>query len=216
MNSELKFPYSFEERRLLIQDGIFYLPNHFHDFTSFSFSGWGKIFKNDHPIIIEYCSGNGQWISQKAIEHPQFNWIAVEKQFDRAKKIWLNKKTHNIENLFIICGEGNTFTHQFIESNTIDEVYINFPDPWPKTKHAKHRIMSEIFKNQLHRILKNSGKVVIATDDLPYLNKSLALMNSAFFLKDLIENPSTYGNSYFSTLWQSKGRKIYYAEFSKR
>lgn len=214
---ELQRPFFFTDRKIVFQDEVLFIPEYYSDFHTYIFPSWSQIFGNNHPVVIEYCAGNGKWIIEKAKSQPNTNWVAVEKRFDRVKKIWLNKKNHSLNNLFIICSEGNTFTTQYAPDDTIDRVYINFPDPWPKTKHAKHRIMHEAFKQQLHRILRKDGKVILTTDDRNYLDKSIALMQgSSFLLDQLIEDPKFFGDSYFSTLWQNMGRKIYYAEFGKR
>lgn len=217
MKLELKRPFSFSDRKILIQDDVLYIPNFYKDFSNFFFPSWFEIFKNNHPIIFEYCSGNGSWICQKAIEYPEKNWVAIEKKFDRVRKIWLNKKRYSLDNLFIICSEGNTFTTEYTPNESVERVYINFPDPWPKTRHAKHRLMHEDFKKQLLRILLPNGKVILTTDDERYVKNTISLMEgSTFFLEQFIENPKSFGDSYFSTLWQTMGRKIYYAEFGKR
>lgn len=212
----LKRPFLFRDRKILLHDEVLFIPEYIMDFSSFTFPSWSEIFMNDQPIILEYCSGNGKWIVEKAQVKPHINWVAIEKKFDRVQKIWTSKKNLKLDNLFIICSEGNTFTTAYAEANTIDQVYINFPDPWPKTKHAKHRIMQAGFIKQLHRILRDQGKVIFTTDNHLYLKQSIALMQTSFVLDQLIENPQCFGDSYFSTLWQNMGRTIYYAEFSKQ
>ena len=72
---DLKAPYSFKERRPCIQDRIFYVPTYYPRYEEFTFSSWQELFGNEHPVHIEYCSGNGEWILGKAESNPEINWV---------------------------------------------------------------------------------------------------------------------------------------------
>lgn len=82
--SDLRIPFTWQERRPIILERFFYLPP--CDEALYDPS----IFTERGPLAIEYCSGNGEWITRMALQQPQFQWIAVEKCFERARKIWLN------------------------------------------------------------------------------------------------------------------------------
>ncbi|HEY4831009.1 MAG TPA: tRNA (guanine(46)-N(7))-methyltransferase TrmB, partial [Waddliaceae bacterium] len=159
----------FKERRPLLEDQVFFVPIHYTGYEHFTLPDLSIYFGNDHPVSVEFCSGNGDWIIEKAKLDPSKNWIAVEKRFDRVKKIWSKLKNHHLSNLLIVCGEACTFAHYYLLSDKIEEVYINFPDPWPKMKHAKHRLMQSIFLDELSRILMPGKKVTVVTDDFSYL-----------------------------------------------
>src|SRR3984957_20943969 len=106
--SNLKAPFSWDECKPMIQDRIIYAPQTFHPTEELLFPGWNdpSLFGNDHPICIEYCSGNGLWIAEKAEANPEINWIAVEKKIMRVKKIWSKIRNLNLKNLIIVCGEA--------------------------------------------------------------------------------------------------------------
>lgn len=222
--NDLKPPFSWHQRHVLVLDHVFYVPEYYTDYAQFQFPGWSDpaIFGNAHPVHVEYCSGNGDWIAQKAAENPDVNWVAIEKQFDRVRKIWAKLKNRNLKNLLILCGEGIAATSHFLPTESVEEIYVNFPDPWPKARHEKNRLVSPPFLKQAERILKNEGGVTLVTDDVGYCEWTIKQFMHAesflphypepFFTTDLPE----YGSSYFETLWRSQGKEIHYLRFNKR
>ncbi|MGH2612303.1 MAG: tRNA (guanosine(46)-N7)-methyltransferase TrmB, partial [Rhabdochlamydiaceae bacterium] len=127
----LKFPYTWEERRPEIRDGVFFIPDYYDQHKKWELPGWEVIFGNTNPVVIEYCSGNGTWIAEKARDKSK-NWIAVEWRFDRVQKIWSKMKNKKLDNMFIVCGDAQIFIREYLKDKSIDGVYVNFPDPWPK------------------------------------------------------------------------------------
>ena len=213
----LKFPCTWEERKVVIQDSVWFIPEYYDAFESFTFPGWEEIFENKNPVMVEYCSGNGAWIIARAQAFPHLNWIAIEMKFERVRKIWSKMKNLGLSNLVIVCGEGHTATSQYFPKETISEIFINFPDPWPKRAHAKHRIIKAPFVAEMARILVPGGKATLVTDDPDYSAIMMEAMGgNANFQSTLYttENPS-YGTSYFDQLWRSKGKQIRYHQYAR-
>lgn len=173
------------------------------------------------PVVrIEYCSGNGDWIVQKAKDNPNILWVAVELKFERVRKIWAKRENSKLSNLFIVYGEAFDSSHHYFEDSIFDEVYVNFPDPWPKRRHAKFRLISEPFVKELSRTLKNEGVINLVTDDFNYADQSI----KEFLKQELVplfsnpyysSNISDYGSSYFKSLWEEKKRSFYFSKFQK-
>lgn len=115
------------------------------------------MFGNSRPIVIEYCSGNGQWICNQAKNNPHLNWVAVEKRFDRARKIWGGLHRENLTNLIVICAEAVVYTRYYMPRSSVSELYVNFPDPWPKLRHAKHRLIRSEFLKEVEKTLISGG-----------------------------------------------------------
>ena len=213
--SDFKIPFGWEERRPVFLEKSFYLPPALEEHGErLDFS---RVFAIDRPIAIEYCSGNGHWILNQAQMHPQINWIAVEKDFERARKTWLKIVRSGLDNLFLVCGEALTFTRHYIPDSSIAEVYVNFPDPWPKRRHQKHRLIQKAFVDELARIGFFNLAATVVTDDVDYSQQVIEAFSSwrsAFGKEPFVtEWPDGYGLSTFSELWHSKGRKIRYHRF---
>lgn len=223
-SQELRYPHSFEERKPALHEGVLFVPKHYYQHQEWPMPTLAspEIFGNEHSVCIEYCSGNGQWICQKAAENPAINWIAVEMRFDRVKKIWARRKKMGLNNLFIVCGEAQTFTKYYLKDEVISSVYVNFPDPWPKDKHSRNRLFQEPFISDISRVVKQGGTTTVVTDDEVYSHQVITEMTQCPRWKATYPEPyylnewpdGEYGYSFFEELWLSKGKKIRYMQFT--
>lgn len=220
---DLKHPFSWDQRKIFLNDRVLFVPDYLESYEAFQFSGWehSDYFGNHNPVYVEYCSGNGSWISQKASLYPEINWVAVEIRFDRVRKIWSKIKNLGLKNLFVVCGEGQRVTSHYFAGSTVDRIFINFPDPWPKTRHAKHRIINHTFIEEIFRILKPSGKLTMVTDDPDYSNLMTETVRDQSSLVSVHPEPyyathlEGYGSSFFDQLWREKGKAIHYHQYVK-
>ena len=218
---QLRYPHSWAERCPAFSQGVFFVPPHYFEHHASLFPGWRSLFHRAAPVWIEYCSGNGSWIIEKAKQHPDKNWVAVEKKFERLQKIWKQREGAALNNLFLVCGEAWTFTHHYVETESVAGICINFPDPWPKQKHAKHRLIQDAFVEELVRITTVGATLTLVTDDLNYRDqivqtcikhhRLISLHPPLFFA---LEHEG-YGTSFFDALWRKKGKTIYYIELKK-
>lgn len=222
--NSLKPFFTFENRQVVVQDRVWCIPDYLQDYQTFSFEGFNSpaFFGNNQAVAMEICSGNGDWIVAKAIAEPHKNFIAVEKQFKRVKKIWSKMKNHDLSNLLIVCSDARILLKYFLKTSSIDEVHINFPDPWPKKKHAKHRLTQGDFFAQLHRVLVFGGTLALMTDDSNYMHEAVESFAQISGLDPVFPephfqlNPSDYGFSYFRQLWEEMGRQFYYYQAKKQ
>ncbi len=220
---DVVYPFVTEKPVIGIFDHIWHIPKQC-DLASFTFPGWHAplLFGNDQPVKLEYCSGNGTWIAEKAKADPHSNWVAVEMLFSRVKKIRAKIANHTIGNLKIICGEAYIASKHYFPASSVQEVYINFPDPWPKRRHAPHRLIQSRFLVELERILLPGGTVTMVTDEPAYSKQIIDLFikhpafasyhPAPYFLTEDIE----YGSSFFRELWESKGKTIYFHKFTRK
>jgi tRNA (guanine-N7-)-methyltransferase len=208
---------------LVIKDHLWHIPEGMEE-ASFEFPGWSHpdVFGNENPVFLEYCSGNGSWIAAKAASTPFVNWAAIEMKGARVKKICSKVKRLRLDNLLVLWGEGCRVTKHYMPDESISGVHINFPDPWPKRHHAKHRLMQLEFVNELYRVLKKEGVLTFVTDDAAYSEWTIKLMLQHQGFESIYESPfysdslPDYGTSYFDQLWREKGKIIRYHLFKKR
>lgn len=220
--NDLKPPFKGKEKSDLFQDGVLFVPPTREVNTSFL--GWKgeELFKKEQSIALEYCSGNGDWIVNRALEHPEFNWVAVEMKFERVRKIWSKMKNHGIDNVLIICGEALNVTKKYFAEDTVQQIFVNFPDPWPKLRHAKNRLFQMPFIQECARILQCGGSFTAVTDDARYSQQMINVLLKAEQFISKVEAPyytttvSTYGTSYFESVWRAQGKDIRYHFFEKQ
>jgi tRNA (guanine-N7-)-methyltransferase len=217
----LKYPFTWENRKPAIVDRVLFVPDYYELHQEWTFPGWDHpdLFGKQGKVHIEYCAGNGAWIIEKARQSPDILWVAVEKRFDRVRKIWSKMRNLEIPNLVVVSGEALTFTRNYLASDTIDAIYVNFPDPWPKEKHAKHRLIQAPFAQEIARVVKASGTATFVTDHVDYCKQMIDTMSAGPLWKSAYQEPfyitemEDYGTSYFDDLWRKKGFTIHYLNF---
>jgi len=218
-------PFKFGELwKVCIADRVWYVPDREGTEGSFEFPGWEHpdLFGNGNPVYVEYCSGNGSWVAEKAKAHPGVNWVAVEKQFKRARKIWSKMKNEKLQNLIVICGEGKRATRNYFPEGSVSRAFVNFPDPWPKRRHEKHRLIEPQFAEIVNRSLKPGAEVILVTDDSDYSGQMIETFSRTSGFESRYPEPyfttecRNYGASYFETLWRQLGRTIRFHEFHKQ
>ena len=216
--SDLKAPFVWNSCKPMIEDRIFYAVQ--HDVEKFAFPGWTDIslFGNDRPVHLEYCSGNGLWVAAKAQAYPHINWVAVEIKFTRVRKIWSKIKNLNLGNLIVVCGEAYEATRSYFPDACFSNAYINFPDPWPKRRHAGNRLIQPRFIEEVWRVLQPSATFSLVTDDIDYSEKMMKEMNihrgfETCHSSGYVNQVDGYGSSYFEELWREQGKQIRYHQY---
>ena len=134
---------------------------------------WNELFGNDHPIHIEIGMGKGQFITGMAKAHPEINYIGVEMQVS-VVSIALDKLIEQpLPNLKLLHVDGSALTEYFADSE-VDQIYLNFSDPWPKKRHEKRRLTYKTFLAVDEQILRPNGEIHFKTDNQGLFEYSLA------------------------------------------
>lgn len=134
---------------------------------------WEGRFGNKHPLHIEVGSGKGQFIYGMAKAHPEINYIAIEIQQSVLIDILDKQVADPQANLQILHVDGGSVTDYFTP-HEIAQVYLNFSDPWPKTRHAKRRLTYQSFLKGYEEILPPNGELHFKTDNRGLFEYSLA------------------------------------------
>ena len=153
-----------------------------NDFKEYA-GRWGELFGNDNPIRIEIGMGKGKFITQMAVNHPDINYIGIEKYSSVLIRAIEKRRELDIDNLIFIRMDAVEISDVFGEGE-VDRIYLNFSDPWPKDRHAKRRLTSRQFFERYDKILKSSGIVEFKTDNRPLFDFSLEEIKSTPFKVD--------------------------------
>ncbi len=128
-------------------------------------SKWKEIFKNDNPIHIEIGMGKGKFISTLAKNNPNINYIGIERYTSvLLRAIEKMEQQEPITNIKFICMDARELEDVF-EYGEVDQIYLNFSDPWPKDRHAKRRLTSRNFMERYDKVLKTDGVIEFKTDN---------------------------------------------------
>ncbi|MGB3160752.1 tRNA (guanosine(46)-N7)-methyltransferase TrmB [Carnobacterium sp.] len=134
---------------------------------------WNERFKNSNPIHIEVGTGKGRFITEMAKSHPEINYIGIELQ-ESVIVVALDKLIEEkLPNLQLLHVNGGSLT-QYFAKGEVDQVYLNFSDPWPKSRHEKRRLTSESFLNNYEEVLVSKGEIHFKTDNQGLFEYSLS------------------------------------------
>jgi tRNA (guanine-N7-)-methyltransferase len=146
-------------------------PSLFHPITSLiERLDWRQLFLTPQPVEVELGSGDGSFLAQYARLHPERNFLGVERLLGRARKLERKALRAGLTNLRIIRLEAGYLTEHLLPHHSVEVFHIYFPDPWPKKKHHKNRLINERFVQLLGRVLTPGGWVHLRTDDQGYFS----------------------------------------------
>ncbi|MBV7391583.1 tRNA (guanosine(46)-N7)-methyltransferase TrmB [Enterococcus alishanensis] len=134
---------------------------------------WQERFKNSNLIQIEIGTGKGQFIVGMAKAHPEINYIGIEMQLSVVSLALDKLIAEELPNLQLLHVDGSDLTDYFAE-NEVDQIYLNFSDPWPKKKHEKRRLTFKTFLAIDEEILKPNGEIHFKTDNQGLFEYSLS------------------------------------------
>lgn len=135
-----------------------------------------SVFNNDNPIHLEIGMGKGNFIINMAITYPDINFIGMEKYESVMVRAIEKLEELNINNLKLIRYDATTIDKVF--DHEIDTLYLNFSDPWPKSRHAKRRLTSPVFLSMYDHIFKSENKIIQKTDNIGLFAYSLETLNN--------------------------------------
>lgn len=131
-----------------------------------------QLFGNDNPIRIEIGCGKGDFIVGTAEKEPGVNFLAIEKVSDVLMLAAEKVKKSELSNIRVCCVDAKELVEIFPEGS-IDRIYLNFSDPWPKSRHEKRRLTYRTFLEIYKKILKPDGAIYFKTDNRGLFDFSL-------------------------------------------
>lgn len=141
-------------------------------------------FDKKQPIYIEIGSGMGKFITTIASQHPEINFVSMEREKSVMYKVLDKVKDLGLTNVKMICNDAIELTDYF-KSHEVSRIYLNFSDPWPKNRHAKRRLTYKTFLALYRQILVKDGEIHFKTDNRGLFAYSLESMSTfgMFFTK---------------------------------
>ncbi|MCC3375587.1 tRNA (guanosine(46)-N7)-methyltransferase TrmB [Cohnella sp. REN36] len=140
---------------------------------------WHEFFGNDHPIHIELGMGKGRFISQNSVLRPHINYIGMDifdellrRGSEKARAAWAEKGHDRVPNLALVRGNVE-YLEQMFEPGELERIYLNFSDPWPKSKHGKRRLTHPRFLLKYKQLLSDIGEIHFKTDSRSLFEFSL-------------------------------------------
>jgi tRNA (guanine-N7-)-methyltransferase len=140
---------------------------------------WVDLFGNDHPVEMEIGMGKGTFITNAAEAHPEINYFGIE----WARWFWRyasdRLRRHKCMNARTVRAEAGYFLREFVADASLSVLHIYFPDPWPKKRHHKRRLIQPAFLEMVERILVRDGQLRVVTDHQEYFEQIDAVVKGS-------------------------------------
>lgn len=132
---------------------------------------WAELFGNSNPVELEIGTGKGTFLLEQAKAHPEVNYFGIE----YARWFWRyasdRLRRHGCKNARTSRAEAGYFFHEFVGDSSLWVIHIYFPDPWPKKRHHKRRLIQPPFMQHIVRTLKPGGRLQVVTDHQDYFEQ---------------------------------------------
>ena len=172
--------------------------------------------------ILEVGPGRGDLLLSLAASFPDKRFVAIELGKKRYYKLIPRVEKKGLENILLIQGDARIVLPRYFAEQRFEKIYILFPDPWPKKRHAPKRLLNTEFLSLLAQFLKPGGDFFIATDVTFY---AVWVVENAHQVS-LLHNMGTpfvdgsvladYEPTFFEMKWRSEGRAIHYLWYRRR
>lgn len=173
------------------------------------------LFGNDHPVILEIGSGKGRFLVTTAMERPDVNLIGIEKSLHYHRHIADRLRRRGLTSIRLINHDAFLVMQKMIPDASVSEVHIYFPDPWPRPKEQKRRIIRPEVLEEIRRILVDGGLGVYVTDHRDYFEKAAPVIEAAFRSERRIPGPDDPPRTNYEAKYREEGRPIYEVRFWK-
>ncbi len=177
---------------------------------------WKNIFNNDNPIYLEIGMGKGKFIIEHAKRNPNINYIGLEKEESvlvRALEKLIDEPLNNL----LLLHEDAFLLNDIFADGEVKKIFLNFSDPWPKSRHAKRRLTCNNILNNYRKVLELNGSIEMKTDNrklfeyslLEFINNNLQFQEISL---NLHEDKDEIITTEYEDKFISKGNIIYFVE----
>ena len=166
---------------------------------------FADIFGNSNPVVVEIGFGMGAATAIIAEQNPNINYLGIEVHTPGVGRLLGNIRDNNLQNLYIIEHDAMEVLEFMIPDNSVSGFHVFFPDPWPKKKHHKRRLMQRPRTNLLAKKLYAGGYIYMATDWEPYAEFALEELNLTETMKNKYEGFAPHHEWRPETKFEHKG-----------
>lgn len=168
-----------------------------------------EVFASGSRLKVEIGFGMGDSLLQMAIQDPATNYIGIEVHRPGVGKLLHGIAQHQLTNLRIICHDAREVLQNCFEASSIDKLLILFPDPWPKKRHHKRRLLQAKFAELASSRLKAGGSIHLATDWQAYAEHMMTVLENTKSLENT-EGSNCYWDNPVrpATKFERRGQKL--------
>jgi tRNA (guanine-N7-)-methyltransferase len=167
-----------------------------------------SVFRRPAPLEVDIGCGDGSFLTALAKQTPQRNFLGLERLLGRVRSACRKIAQQNLDNARVVRVESSYAVAHLLPANSVAAFYLLFPDPWPKRRHQRRRIVTPEFLDSVYRALVGDGFFTIATDDGDYFDQIRLLVSGDKFVAsgaDDFNAPATT----FEKNFRDRGLKIH-------
>ena len=173
------------------------------------------------PLNVEVGFGGGEFLLATAKLKPDASFVGLEQFAEGYRKCLKRAMADNLENVLPMLGDAYILLTIAFEDAALESVTVNFPDPWPKKRHARRRLFTDEFFRIVSRKLRPGGRLLLATDDADYAGQAAEVLTALPALASehpespwLVESPHGIRTRY-ERKWLAEGRPLHYFVYKK-
>ena len=170
-----------------------------------------EIFGNTAPIEVDLGCGDGSFLIAMAQKYPERNFLGVERLLGRAKKVSRKAERAGLKNCKVLRLESKYVIEYLFPPKSIDRLHLLCPDPWPKERHHKRRLVQQDFLEVLYNTIKPGGEFCFKTDHPEYYEWVCEEMKTfkKFQVQDWPGDAFFYPKTDFQIQWEAEGKPIH-------
>ena len=181
---------------------------------------WTAIFGNTNPIAFEIGCGIGDFVVNMATRHPELNFIALDFYNKGCLKSCRRAERAGLTNVRVVRDEARSFMRRCLQPASLQAVFINCPDPWPKRYQRKRRLVGEQFVGFLHEYLKPGAIFTFSTDFDDYGIDVANLMARQEGYQNLlselwVHDLEGYPRTKYMLKFMAEGKQIYFVQYCR-
>lgn len=173
-----------------------------------------QVFPRPAPLEVDIGCGDGAFLVALAERFPERNFLGLEKLAGRVRRACKKASRLALPNVRVLRIESAYAIQYLLPRASVDVVHLLFPDPWPKKKHRRRRIMSADFLALVHRLLVPNGRFRVATDQKEYFAAMRELISAATFV-EMTAAAEIFPLTTFERHFLAEGAPIYRLELRK-
>jgi tRNA (guanine-N7-)-methyltransferase len=171
------------------------------------------LFGNANPVVLEIGSGKGRFLIASATEQPHLNFLGIEKSLHYHRVIHERVSKRGLTNVRLINFDAFPVLQKMIPDASVAEIHIYFPDPWPRKREQKRRIIRAEALAEMRRVLAGGGRGIYVTDHREYFEAAAPVIEQFFRAERRIPGPEDPPRTNYEAKYRAEGRPIYEVRF---
>lgn len=179
---------------------------------------WAEVFGRTAPLVVEVGFGRDTFLLDRAGEEPTVDHLGIERDPARAAAFLDARDERGLTNVAVLPTSAELALAYAFTADSVAELHVYYPDPWPKARHARHRLFQPWFVAEATRILAPDADLFVATDDDVYVEQIFDILEAGSFVnlggpRTSRRTPFSGHRTKFEQLWRRKGRSIHHMHF---